>query len=247
MSLEACSPSNGLRCDPTTLAAVPRAAAEAGRVASPRRARRGRSTAPPSRARSRPDRWSPWCPRRATATATTSRSPAVERDALGMVRSGDELVVTVTAAGVAGHHRRAFVMPAALRRCRIASARLEKTAACGSASNRTRASGRSDCCRTGMKHQAHHCRGEGTMNQPDDGGRAVRRPAGARRPAGGGGHGRGCGRRRGRRQGRVCRDRRRDGMPRPKPRPEERTSPASGSTGPTTIREDLGTLAEEGS
>lgn len=50
--------------------------------------------------------------------------PGVDRDALGLVRSGDELVVTVTAAGVAGH-RRAFVLPAALRRCRIASARLE--------------------------------------------------------------------------------------------------------------------------
>lgn len=50
--------------------------------------------------------------------------PGVTRDALGLVRSGDELVVTVSAEGVAGH-RRAFVLPAALRRCRIASARLE--------------------------------------------------------------------------------------------------------------------------
>ena len=50
--------------------------------------------------------------------------PGVDRDSLGLVRSGDELVVTVTAVGVAGH-RRAFVLPAALRRCRIASARLE--------------------------------------------------------------------------------------------------------------------------
>jgi arsenite-transporting ATPase len=50
--------------------------------------------------------------------------PGVEREALGLVRSGDELVVTIDTAGVAGH-RRAFVLPAALRRCRIASARLD--------------------------------------------------------------------------------------------------------------------------
>ena len=50
--------------------------------------------------------------------------PGVERDGLGLVRSGDELVVTVSAPGVAGH-RRAFLLPAALRRCRIASARLD--------------------------------------------------------------------------------------------------------------------------
>lgn len=50
--------------------------------------------------------------------------PGVERDGLGLVRSGDELVVTVTVPGVAAH-RRAFLLPAALRRCRIASARLD--------------------------------------------------------------------------------------------------------------------------
>lgn len=50
--------------------------------------------------------------------------PGVRRDALGLVRSGDELIVSVKAPGVAGH-RRAFVLPATLRRCRIVSARLE--------------------------------------------------------------------------------------------------------------------------
>ena len=49
--------------------------------------------------------------------------PGVERDMLGLVRSGDELIVSVDAPGVAGH-RRAFVLPATLRRCRIVSARL---------------------------------------------------------------------------------------------------------------------------
>ncbi|NUP51506.1 MAG: hypothetical protein HOW97_29950, partial [Catenulispora sp.] len=49
--------------------------------------------------------------------------PGVERDQLGLVRSGDELVVTVDVPGVTAH-RRAFPLPAALRRCRIASARI---------------------------------------------------------------------------------------------------------------------------
>jgi arsenite-transporting ATPase len=49
--------------------------------------------------------------------------PGVERDQLGLVRSGDELVVSVEVPGVATH-RRAFPLPAALRRCRIASARI---------------------------------------------------------------------------------------------------------------------------
>ncbi|MFD0632517.1 ArsA-related P-loop ATPase [Catenulispora yoronensis] len=49
--------------------------------------------------------------------------PGVERDQLGLVRSGDELVVTVDVPGVTVH-RRAFPLPAALRRCRIASARI---------------------------------------------------------------------------------------------------------------------------
>lgn len=49
--------------------------------------------------------------------------PGVERDMLGLVRSGDELIVSVDAPGVTGH-RRAFVLPATLRRCRIVSARL---------------------------------------------------------------------------------------------------------------------------
>ncbi|WP_194923445.1 ArsA family ATPase [Catenulispora pinisilvae] len=49
--------------------------------------------------------------------------PGVERDQLGLVRSGDELVVSIEVPGVAAH-RRAFPLPAALRRCRIASARI---------------------------------------------------------------------------------------------------------------------------
>ncbi|MBW8802599.1 MAG: hypothetical protein JF587_01875 [Catenulisporales bacterium] len=49
--------------------------------------------------------------------------PGVERDQLGLVRSGDELVVSVEVPGVAAH-RRAFALPGALRRCRIASARI---------------------------------------------------------------------------------------------------------------------------
>ncbi|MEY9858204.1 arsenite-transporting ATPase [Catenulispora sp. GAS73] len=49
--------------------------------------------------------------------------PGVERDQLGLVRSGDELVVSIEVPGVAAH-RRAFPLPAALRRCRIATARI---------------------------------------------------------------------------------------------------------------------------
>ncbi|MEY9890924.1 arsenite-transporting ATPase [Catenulispora sp. MAP12-49] len=49
--------------------------------------------------------------------------PGVERDQLGLVRSGDELVVSVEVPGVAAQ-RRAFPLPGALRRCRIASARI---------------------------------------------------------------------------------------------------------------------------
>jgi arsenite-transporting ATPase len=49
--------------------------------------------------------------------------PGVERDQLGLVRSGEELVVSVEVPGVAAQ-RRAFPLPAALRRCRIASARI---------------------------------------------------------------------------------------------------------------------------
>jgi len=49
--------------------------------------------------------------------------PGVERDQLGLVRSGDELVVSIEVPGVATH-RRAFPLPGALRRCRIASARI---------------------------------------------------------------------------------------------------------------------------
>ncbi|ACU74922.1 ion transporting ATPase [Catenulispora acidiphila DSM 44928] len=51
--------------------------------------------------------------------------PGVERDQLGLVRSGDELVVSVEVPGVAAQ-RRAFPLPAALRRCRIASARISE-------------------------------------------------------------------------------------------------------------------------
>ena len=50
--------------------------------------------------------------------------PGVERDQLGLVRGGDELVVTVDIQGVATH-RRAFVLPPVLRRCRITSAKLD--------------------------------------------------------------------------------------------------------------------------
>ena len=50
--------------------------------------------------------------------------PGVERNSLNLVRGGDEIVVTVSTARVASH-RRAFVLPATLRRCRITSARLE--------------------------------------------------------------------------------------------------------------------------
>jgi arsenite-transporting ATPase len=50
--------------------------------------------------------------------------PGVERDQLGLVRSGDELVVSIEVPGVAAH-RRAFPLPGALRRCRIASARID--------------------------------------------------------------------------------------------------------------------------
>jgi arsenite-transporting ATPase len=50
--------------------------------------------------------------------------PGIGRDSLNLVRSGDELVVSIAVTEVDGH-RRAFVLPATLRRCRIASARLE--------------------------------------------------------------------------------------------------------------------------
>ncbi|MFL6112351.1 MAG: ArsA-related P-loop ATPase [Catenulispora sp.] len=113
---------HGLRADTATLAAVPRAAAEPVGVA----ALDALGAAVYADADPQPELADPPAPVM-LADGDDYRYelplPGVERDQLGLVRSGDELVVSVEVPGVIAH-RRAFALPGALRRCRIASARI---------------------------------------------------------------------------------------------------------------------------